>query len=118
MQILDEGENPLLHGGVHLPGGEIVEDAPLEPAAVHGALAELHLIREDALIRQAEHGRLLGAEIVRVVQIVDEHEIGHLLDHVQRVRETTGPEDLPEAVDFVFQFACNHVPYSFSQFQT
>ena len=36
---------------------------------------------------------------------MDEHEVGHLLHHVQGVGDAAGPEGLPEAVDFVFPFS-------------
>ena len=109
VQVLDKGEDPLLHGAVHLCRREVVEHAPFELAAVDSTVPDLHLLGEDARIGQTQHGGLACAEVVGVIQIVNEHQIGHLLDHIQRIRQTARPENLPEAVDFASQFACNHV---------
>ncbi len=69
-------------------------------------------------MRQAQHGALLDPEVACLVQIVDEHEVGHLLHHVQRVGDAAGPENLPEGVDPVFQLTCNHVPFSLPPYRT
>ena len=108
VEVLDEGEHLLLHHGVHLPGGEVVEYRPLELIARDSPLPNLDLLPEHTFVGQAQHGALLGAQIVCLIQIVDEHQVGHLLHHVQRVGNAARPEDLPEGVDLVFQFACNH----------
>lgn len=91
-----------------------MEHAPLELLAVDGAVAYLHLTRKDALIRQAQHIRLFGPEVIGIIQIVDKHQIGDLLDDAQRVHKTTRRKGIPKTVDFVFQFPCNHstVPFS------
>ena len=85
VQFLDEGENPFLHGAVHLRGGEVVKDAPFELVAVNAARIDPYLSGEDALEGDAEHGGFARAKVVRFIQIVNEHEIGHLLDDIQRV---------------------------------
>ena len=115
MQILDKGKNILLHDGVHLLCGIIVEHRPFERFAVDLAVADHHLILEDALKRQSEHGAFFGFEVVRVVKVVDKHQIGDLLDNVEGVGQTACPEYFPYAVDFTFEFSCNHA--SFSLFQ-
>lgn len=119
VEVFDERKYPILHDGVHFRGGEIAEHAPLELLAVDGAVAYLHLTRKDALIRQAQHIRLFGPEIIGIVQIVDKHQISDLLDDTQRVHKTTRRKSIPKAVDFVFQFACNHstVPFSLQFFR-
>ena len=106
---LDEREDPFLHVGIHLSCGEIAEDGPLQVAAGGLALADENFFRKDAAEGQAEHGGFLRAEVVGVVEIVDEHEVGDLLDHVQRVHEAARCKDVPKAVDAVFQFAGNHM---------
>ena len=108
VEPLDEGEHQLLHHRVHLPGGEVVEPGPLELFPGHGAVPHLDLPGKNALVGQAQHGALLGSQVVRLIQVVDEHEVGHLLHHVQGVGDAAGPEGLPEAVNFVSQFACQH----------
>ena len=102
-------EDPFLHGAVHLPGGEVMEYTPLELAAVNGTITNLHFFGKYALIGQAEHGRFLGSDVVGIVQVMDEHQIGHLFNDVKRIRNAACPEDLPKAVDFAFQFTCYHV---------
>lgn len=112
VQILDEGEYRFLHNGIHLRGREVVEHAPLELAAIHGALTDLYLIGEDALIRQTQHGRLLCPAVVGIVKIVDEHQIGDLLDHIQRVDKAARRENVPKTVDFGFQLTGDHFFFS------
>ena len=112
VQILDEGEYRFLHNGIHLRGREVVEHAPLELAAIHGALTDLYLIGEDALIRQTQHGRLLCPAVVGIVKVVDEHQIGDLLDHIQRVDKAARRENVPKTVDFVFQLTGDHFFFS------
>ena len=102
VEVLDEGEDPLLHDGVHPPGVKVVEYRPLQLATVDLPVADLHLVRKDALIGQTQHGTLLGAEVVGGIQIMDKHQVSHLLDDVQRVGQTACPENLPQAVYFVF----------------
>ena len=64
MQIFDKGENPVLHGAVHLRGGEVVEYTPFELAAVNGALTDLYLPCKDAFKGDAEHGGFARVKIV------------------------------------------------------
>ena len=73
VQILDERKHPFLHSSVHFLCRKIVEHAPFELLTVDGALAELHLVRKNALVRQPQHGGFLGAQIVGIVQVVNEH---------------------------------------------
>ena len=108
VEVFDEGEYPLLDHGIHLARREVVEGAPLELLAGDRALADLHLVGKNALIAEAQHGRLLGAQVVGVVQVADEHEVGHLLYHIQRIRDSARPEDVPQGVHFVLQFAGDH----------
>ena len=109
VEVLDEGEHPLLHDGIHLSGGKVVEHRPFELATRDGPLPHLYLTGKDALMRQAQHGTLLGPLVIGGIQVVDEHEVGHLFHHIQGIRYAAGPEGLPEAVNFIFQFASDHV---------
>ena len=115
MEVFDERKHLLLHDGIHFLSWEVVEHRPLELVSRDGALPDAHFLCENALVGQPKHGGLTGPEVVRLVQIVDEHEIGHLLHHVQRVGDAARPEDFPEVIDFVFQFAGYH-DNSFSLF--
>ena len=109
MQILDEGEHHLLHGGVHFACREIVENAPFELCTVHGALPDLYLARKDALVGQTQHSGFFGVGVVAFIEVVNEHQIGHLLDHIQGIRQAARPENFPQAVNFAFQFSGYHV---------
>ena len=108
VEIFDERKHPLLHDGVHFPCWEVMKYTPFELLAVDGALTHLHLIGEDAGIRQSQHGGLFRPEMVRIIQVVNEHQISNLLDDVQRVHQTTRRKNIPKTVNFIFQFACNH----------
>ena len=109
VQILDEGEHHLLHGGVHFACREIVENAPLELCSIHSALSDLHLARKDALVGQTQHSGFFGVSVVAFIEVVNEHQIGHLLDHIQGIRQAARPENFPQAVNFAFQFSGYHV---------
>ena len=108
MEVLDERKPPLLHDRVHFPRREVMKHTPFELLAVDGTVTDLHLISEDAGIRQSQHGGLFRPEIVRIVQVVNEHQICDLLDHVQRIYQVARCKNVPETVNSVFQFACNH----------
>lgn len=106
-QGLQKGKNAVLDDVEHLCGGQVPEDRPhvLSP-----------LPAENAGIGQVQHDGLLGPGVVQSVQVVDEHEVGDLLDDGQRVGQPIGPEGLPERVDLVFQFAGAHSWPRLSQF--
>ena len=76
VEILDKREDPFLHDGVHLPSREIMEDAPFELAALDFALSDLDLPGKNALEGETQHGGFLCPEVVRIVQVVNEHQIG------------------------------------------
>ena len=113
VQPLDEREHKLLHHAVHLSRREIAENAPFKLRAVDGAVANLHAALEDARVRQPQHRAFLRLDVVAVIQIVDEHQVRHLLNHVQRVRQPARPEDFPQPVNLVLQFPRNHAVRSF-----
>ena len=108
VQILDKRENQILHGAVHLRRGKIVKDAPFQLCAVDGLLSDLHFFCKNALIGHSEYGVFHCPGIIRFIQIVNKHQVCHLLDHVQRICQAAGPEDFPETVYFVFQFPSDH----------
>ena len=115
VEVLDEGEHPLLHGGVHLGRGVIVEHRPFELVSVDLAVTDLHLVRKNALVREAKHDRLLGAEVVGIVEVADEHQVRDLLDNVQGIDQSACRKYVPKAVDSVFEFACDHMIISFDE---
>lgn len=86
-----------------------MENAPLELCTVHSALPDLHFPCKDALIGQTQHGGFFGVGVVAFIEVVNEHQIGHLLDHIQGIRQAARPENLPQAVNFAFQFSGYHV---------
>ena len=115
VQILDERKYPLLHDRVHSACVKVMEHRPLQLSAINLPLADLHFIRKNALEGQTQHGTLFGAEIVSGIQIMDKHQIRNLLDDIQWVHQAACSENIPQAVNSIFQFACNHInqsPYS------
>ena len=46
--------------------------------------------------------------VVHVIQIVDEHEIRYLLDDIQRVCDSTCPENVPKRINPVLELPCDH----------
>ena len=97
VDLIDGAFDPSPQGqvGKDLPGGKVVEHRLFELMARDGPLAHLYLAGKDAPVGQAQHGALLGPLVVGGVQVVDEHEIGHLFHHVQGVGDAAGPEGLP-----------------------
>ena len=108
MQIFYERKYPFLNHAVHFCCRKVMEDAPFQLVPGNRPVADLYLFRKNTLIWKTQHGGFLCAEIIRVIQIMDEHHIGHLFNDIQRIGKPAGPEYFPNAVDFVFQFACNH----------
>jgi hypothetical protein len=45
---------------------------------------------------------------VQVVQPAQEQQVGDLLDDLQRVGDTAGPEGIPDAVDLALEVTCDH----------
>ncbi len=106
-QRAQEREDVLVDDAEHLARLEILE---LRPAQVLVVLAALVLaFGEDAPLHwRAERGRLALLQFLHLVEALDENEIGDLLDHLQRVCEPARPEIVPDAVDLVAQFPCQH----------
>ena len=51
---------------------------------------------------------LVLLEGVELIQPLDEEQVGELLDDGERIGDAPGPEGVPDAVDFGFDFACDH----------
>ena len=102
VQILDERKYPLLHDRVHSACVKVMEHRPLQLSAIDLPLADFHFIRKNALEGQTQHGTLLGTKIISRIQFVDKHQIGDLLNDIQRVYQATCSENVPQAVNSVF----------------
>ena len=92
--VFDEGEDAVGHVLEH---GLRLEMAEFAPAAI------LMRAVEDGVDDLHVKGRGVGflAKLV-VVENLDEHEIGDLLDNREGIGHTARPEDVPDAVNFVF----------------
>ena len=112
VQILDEGKYPFLHDRVHSACVKVMEYRPLQLSAIDFPLTDFHFIRKNTLEGQAQHGTFLGTKIIRRIQIMDKHQICDLLNDIQRVYQAACGENIPQAVNSIFQFACNHINQS------
>lgn len=97
---LDEGKGVIAHRGEHFIRREFLEARP----------AELVLLRrEDGFLDGfLEAVRLVFLEGVDLVQALDEEQVGELLDDGERIGDAAGPQGVPDAVDFGFDFASDH----------
>ena len=67
-------------------------------------------VGEDATLhRLFEPGGLVLIQRVKVVQTAQEEQVGDLLDDLQGVGDTTGPEGVPDLVDLALDVAGDHV---------
>ena len=99
-QRLDKGKHPVSHRLEQLLGGGVLEMRPAQPVLVG---------REDRLVDGCAGARGLALlQGVKLVKPLDEEQIGELLDDRERIRDAAGPHRGPDAVDFGFEFACNH----------
>ena len=92
-----------------------MEHRPFELLAVDLSIPHLHFVGEDALEGQTQHSTFFCAEIIGGIQVMDKHQVSDLLDHIQGVHQTTSRKNIPQAINSIFQFACNHInqsPYS------
>ena len=97
---LDEGEGVVPDGGKHLLRRGFLEAGPAEVILCGG---------EDGLLDGGlESGRFVLLEGVEFVQPLDEEQVGELLDDGEGVGDAAGPEGVPDAVDFGFDFASDH----------
>ena len=108
MKRFDEREYKFLHRAVHPGRREIMEGAPLQLLPCNHAVTNLHLSRKDALISKVQHGCFLCMCIICFIQIMDEHQIRHLLNDIERIRQPACPENLPKAVNLAFQCTSYH----------
>ncbi len=99
-EVLDEGERLVAHGGEHLLGGGFLEAGPAEAFLLRG---------EDGFFDGfLEAVGLVFLEGVELVQALDEKQVGELLDNGEWIGDAAGPQGVPDAVDFGFDFACDH----------
>ena len=96
------GAYAFLHDAVHLRGREVVKHRPFQLISGEFTPADFQFLRENALMGHAQHDTFFRAAVVGGVQIVNKHQVGHLLDHVQRIGDTARPKRFPKAVDFIF----------------
>ena len=90
--------------------------AVLQPRPAHflvsdaAASADLVLAGgEDApLDRLAQPVGLVLLAGMRLVQPAHEQQVGDLLDHLQGIGDAARPEGVPDAIDLVAQFTCEH----------
>jgi len=64
--------------------------------------------KDAAFERAVEASGFVFFEGMKIVETAKEEKIRDLFDHFQRVGDATGPKDIPESVDLVFNFASNH----------
>ena len=97
----EEGEHFLVHEAVHLRGvGQLLDR---RPAQVRLTLRERH---RGAGAAQA--AQLALRPLLLLVQLAQEQQVGDLLDHLERIRDASGSEGVPDAVHAVLQFSRDH----------
>ena len=68
------------------------------------------ILLEDEVIGVDAQGLGVGLLLIlRVVQHLHEEEVGHLLQDGHRVSDAASPEGVPDLIDSIFDFACNHI---------
>lgn len=72
-----------------------MKNAPFQLISGNLPVSDHDFPRKDTLKGKSQHGAFFQAKIVGVIQVPYKHEIGHLLNDIQRVGETAGPEDFP-----------------------
>ena len=99
-EILDEREGFIPHAGEHFLRGGFLEAGPAEVVLLRG---------EDGVLDGfLEAVGLVFLEGVEFVQALNEKQIGELLDDGEGIGDAAGPESVPDAVHFGFDFASNH----------
>ncbi len=97
---LDEREDLIAHRGEHFIRRAFLEAGPAQPFLFR---------REDGILDGfLEAVRLVFLESVDFIQALDEEQIGELLDDGERIGDAAGPEGVPDAVNFGFDFASDH----------
>ena len=64
-----------------------------------------------ALHRLFERAGFVLFERLQVIQPLEKEEVGDLLDDFEGIGDATGPEGIPEGIDFTANFAVEHVWY-------
>ncbi len=97
---LDEGESVVPHSDKHLLRGGLLEAGPAEAILFGGEYGVL-----DGFL---EAIGLVLPEGVEFIQPLDEEQVGELLDDGERIGDAAGPQGVPDAVYFGFDFASDH----------
>ena len=102
------GEDVLPHHRERLARGEVLEARPAE--VLVGPTPGILAFREDPpLHRFLEPIGLVLLQRMHVVEPPEKQQVGDLLDHLQRVRDTAGPERVPDLVNLGLDVACDHL---------
>ena len=96
-EVLEVGEDLVLHLPQGLLGGQL---APVRPAEF---LAVVGLGKRDSDFLPRMPGGALGV-LLALVELLEEEQKRELLDGIQRVGEAAGPELVPEGVDSGAEF--------------
>jgi len=102
--LMDEGGDLVTGRGEHLLGRSLFETGPAEVILAFGEDRV-----SDGFLGAVGFLLLQGVEFV---QPLDEQEIGQLLDNGKRVGNSPGPHGVPDAVDFGFCFAGDHLCFA------
>jgi hypothetical protein len=62
----------------------------------------------DGVKYAAQADRFVLFQRVQIVEPALEQQVGDLLDHLDRVGDAAGPKGVPEGIDLVAEFACEH----------
>ena len=108
IQSLDEWEYRIGHRVIHLPGFHVSQPAPLQVLLAHNPVVDGHFPVKHAFAVQSQHQSFLLMPQICRIQIMNEHQIGHLFNHIQGISQSSRPENPPQTVYLVFQFSCNH----------
>jgi hypothetical protein len=110
-QRAQEREDVLADHGIHFRRRQILETRPAQlvvgpaPTAADAVLA----LREDpAGHRHLQAGRTVLLQCLQVIQPAQKEQVGDLLHHLQRIRDSAGPESVPDPVDLTSEFAGDH----------
>ncbi len=99
-QVPEEWESTFRDQRVHFGGPQILEVRPAHVVLPLGEHAPLDRLLE-----------AVGLELfegVQVVEALQEQQVGDLLDDLERVRDPTRPEGVPDAVHLVAEFTGEH----------
>ena len=105
VKILYKREYPFLDNWIHSLCREVVEGRPLKLITINLTVSDLNLIRKNALIRKSQHSGFLCTEVVRIIQVLYEHEICHLFHNIKRICDSSVPKNFPQAINLISKFS-------------